>query len=49
LSLVICIWNVTGNQSYLIKFNDILLEMILQEIGREHTDWIDLAQDRDKW
>jgi hypothetical protein len=24
-------------------------EIILREIGREGVDWIDLAQDRDKW
>jgi hypothetical protein len=26
-----------------------IIKMDLQEVGREGVDWIDLAQDRDRW
>ena len=32
--------------NYLIHFN---IKIDLRELGCDHGDWIDLAEDRDKW
>ena len=31
------------------KFGSLRVKMDLQEVGCEGTDWIELAQDRDRW